>query len=196
MADGPFGLPMDDEAQGLQVEAIGEPGQRRFRLMAVVDGETYIVWMEKQQLQALGIALEQMLDQLPDRGPELGGSSPPLTYDNQTRHQFRVGRMELGYDDRRNRLVIVAHDLEERGAGGGIEEPQAAFSCRISRAQARDLSITASSVVAAGRPRCTMCGSPMGPGHHVCPHQNGHLPLSLSETDLDGDDDENGDDEE
>jgi len=190
MADGPFGLPMDDEAEGLKVEAIGEPGQRRFRLMAVVDGETHIVWMEKQQLQALGIALEQMLDQLPDRGPDLGGSSPPLDYDNQSRHQFRVGRMELGYDDRRNRLVIVAHDLEERGAGGGIEEPQAAFSCRISRSQARDLSATAASVVSAGRPRCTMCGSPMGPGNHVCPHQNGHLPLSLHETDMDDEDDD------
>ena len=62
----------DLEAQRLRVEAIGEPGQRRFRLLALMDGETYIVWMEKQQLQALGLALEQMLEQLPSSGPDLG----------------------------------------------------------------------------------------------------------------------------
>ena len=59
----------DLDAQRLRVEAIGEPGQRRFRFMAVVGGDTFIIWMEKQQLQALGLALEQMLEQLPDRGP-------------------------------------------------------------------------------------------------------------------------------
>ena len=191
MAADPFGSRLDDEAQGLVVEAIGEPGQRRFRFMAIVDGDTHIVWMEKQQLQALGMALDQLLDQLPDRGPELGGSFPPMTFDTQTLHQFRVGRMELGYDDRRNRLVIVAHDIET----DGDDEIVPPFSCRITRAQARDLSVNAAVVVSAGRPRCTMCGSPMGPGNHVCPHQNGHLPISFTDLDLDDEDDDDDDDD-
>ncbi len=172
----------DIDAQRLRVEAVGEPGQRRFRLLALVDGNTHIVWMEKQQLQALGLALEQMLDQLPDRGPELDGPQLPLEFDLQTRRQFRVGRMELGYDESRNRLVIVAHDIAEDDDDG---EPS--FNCRVTRSQARELSSDAAVVVAAGRPRCTMCGSPMGPGPHVCPQQNGHLPLSLAETDTEVD---------
>ena len=59
----------DLDAERIQVEAIGEPGDRRFRLLAIVNGQTYAVWMEKQQVHALGLALEQMLARLPDAGP-------------------------------------------------------------------------------------------------------------------------------
>ena len=61
----------DLDAERIQVEAIGEPGDRRFRLLAIVNGQTYAVWMEKQQVHALGLALEQMLARLPDAGPVL-----------------------------------------------------------------------------------------------------------------------------
>lgn len=157
----------DLDAERIQIEAIGQPGERRFRLLAIVKGQTYAIWMEKQQVQALGLALEQMLDRLPD-DPIL--SSPPslMEFDRDTRKQFRVGRMELGYDDDEDRLVIVAHDIN------GPEEGEATFACRITREQGRELSAEAAAVVAAGRPRCTMCGEPMGPGPHVCPQQNGH----------------------
>ncbi|MDQ3542121.1 MAG: DUF3090 domain-containing protein, partial [Chloroflexota bacterium] len=60
--------------------------------------------------------------------------------------------------------------------------------CRVSREQARELSVDAVSVVSAGRPRCTMCGAPMGPGLHVCPQQNGHLPRALADLVLEDDD--------
>jgi uncharacterized repeat protein (TIGR03847 family) len=176
----------DLDAQRLRVEAVGEPGQRRFRLMTIIDGETSIVWMEKQQLQALGLALDQMLDQLPDRGPDLGAADVPLDFDTETRRQFRVGRMELGYDERRDRLVIVAHDLN----GDDDDDDAPSLSCRLTRAQARELSVDAGTVVAAGRPRCTMCGAPMGPGRHVCPQQNGHLPMALADLGDEDDDDE------
>ena len=194
MAEEPFAFRSgsDMEAQRLRAEAIGEPGQRRFRLMAVVDGETYVVWMEKQQLQALGLALEQMLEQLPDNGPDLEPSGAPVPFDTETRRQFRAGRMELGYDERRDRLVIVAHDINEDGEDDeedvddiGREPTQPSFGCRLTRAQARDVSAEAAAVVAAGRPRCTMCGAPMGPGPHVCPQQNGHFPQGLNDAEAD-----------
>lgn len=176
----------DLDAQRLRVEALGAPGQRRFRLLAVVGGNTFVIWMEKQQLQALGLALEQMLEQLPDRGPELGTTSPPVEFDVDTRRQFRAGRMELGYDERQDRLVVVAHDLnDEAELEEGSDESEATFACRLTREQAREVSADAAAVVAAGRPRCTMCGAPMGPGHHVCPQQNGHFPLAVSDTEPD-----------
>lgn len=159
----------DLDAERIQVEAIGQPGERRFRLLAIVNGQTYAIWMEKQQVSALGMALEQMLERLPDAGP-VDRAAPGLTeFDRETRKQFRVGRMELGYDEGDDRLVIVAHDLNSP------DDADAAFACRMTRDQARDLSAEASAVVAAGRPRCTMCGEPMGPGPHVCPQQNGHF---------------------
>jgi uncharacterized repeat protein (TIGR03847 family) len=159
----------DLDAERIQVEALGEPGERRFRLLAIVNGQTYAVWMEKQQVQALGLALEQMLERLPDAGPVLADPPGLAEFDRETRKQFRVGRMELGYDDDADRIVIVAHDLNSQ------DESDAAFACRMTRSQARDLSAESAAVVAAGRPRCTMCGEPMGPGPHVCPEQNGHF---------------------
>ena len=75
----------DLDAERIQVEAIGEPGQRRFRLLAIVNGQTYAVWMEKQQVQALGLALEQMIERLPDVGPILASASSLTEFDRETR---------------------------------------------------------------------------------------------------------------
>ncbi|MGC4192205.1 MAG: DUF3090 family protein [Thermomicrobiales bacterium] len=161
------------DAQRVRVDALGEPGNRRFRFSAVIDGETFIVWMEKQQLQALGLAVEQMLEQLPESGGFVDHDSLPLGFDDATRSQFRVGRMELGFDPVADRIVISAHDLQ-------AEETLPSLSVRISRSQALELSTDAAMVVSAGRPRCPMCGELYDPKtHHVCPEQNGHLPLSL-----------------
>jgi uncharacterized repeat protein (TIGR03847 family) len=173
MADVPFENRQQGDAQRAQAEAIGEPGQRRFRLLAIVDGQTYIVWMEKQQLDALGRALEQVLDQLPERAPELLPSADPVEFDLDTRLQFRVGRMELGFDEERDRLVVIAHDIE------GEPSSDPSLMCRLTRSQARDLSGEAAAVVAAGRPRCVLCGQPIGAEPHACPQQNGHLPDEL-----------------
>ncbi|MGH2535641.1 MAG: DUF3090 family protein [Thermomicrobiales bacterium] len=170
MADQPFDVRTDGDAQRIGAEALGEPGQRRFRILAIIDGETHIVWMEKQQVQALGLALEQVLEQLADEGPELSEPNAPLQFDPNTRSQFRAGRMELGFDEQRDRLVIIAHDVED-------ESDTPRFTCRISREQAREFSAEAAAVVAAGRPRCPLCGASMDPGHHACPQQNGHFPL-------------------
>lgn len=184
MGQNPFDNPLgaDLEAQGLRAEAVGEPGQRRFRLLAVIDGQTTIVWMEKQQLQALGLAMEQLVEDLPDRGPEVAPAVLPVSFDPNTRRQFRAGRMELGYDERRDRMVIVAHDINEEVED---EEAMSSFGCRLSREQARELSADVAAVVAAGRPRCTMCGAPMGPDPHVCPQQNGHYAHALEDTEPD-----------
>lgn len=190
MGQDPFDAGFGLAAERLRVEALGEPGQRRFRLLAIVGSETHVIWMEKQQLQALGLAIEQVLEQLTPHGPDLDMAAPPIEFDLQTRHQFRAGRLELGYDEGHDRLVIIAHDVEQE-----LEQPEealaSAFSCRFTRAQARELSAEAAAVVAAGRPRCSMCGAPMGPGPHVCPQQNGHLPHELeSGSEAESDDEE------
>ncbi|MDQ3043646.1 MAG: DUF3090 domain-containing protein [Chloroflexota bacterium] len=178
MADDPFGALYGRDAQRVRAEALGEPGQRRFRLLVLVDGATYIGWMEKQQLQALGLALDQLLEHLPDTGPELDLADSPLPFDGDTRLQFRIGRMELGYDERGDRIVVIGHELEKDD-----EEQSPSLACRLTRGQVRALIEEAAAVAAAGRPRCTMCGAPMSAERHTCPQQNGHLPLVYDETD-------------
>ena len=165
------------DAQRVRVEALGEPGQRRFRFLALIEGETFVSWMEKQQMQALGLAIEQMLEQFPDTGPDLGDPDPPIEFDEATRHQFRVGRMELALDADTDRVVLSAYDIQE----GEEEEGDPTLAVRISKAQARTVSVDAQALVASGRPLCPMCGSPIDTRPHVCPQQNGHLPLTLDD---------------
>lgn len=151
------------------VEALGEPGQRRFRLLVSTGSETTVLWMEKLQVDALGRALEQLLEQLPsvDDLDEVLGAEPQ--FDLGSDRQFRVGKLEIGYDEVRDRIVVIAYDIEESETFG----PSAV--CRLSRLQAAEVADEAARVVAAGRPRCVMCGMPMGPGPHACANQNGHL---------------------
>jgi uncharacterized repeat protein (TIGR03847 family) len=186
MAD-PFNrFPSDSGADArIQVEALGEPGRRRFRLLAYVLGETHILWMEKQQVQALGMAIEQMLEQLPESESPIGSVyTAPGQFDESTRHQFRVGRLELGFDMAADRIVISAHDVRDEEDEADPAIAPASVALRITRGEAKHLSEEAAVVVAAGRPRCTMCGSPMEPEGHVCPEQNGHLPFVLDESEL------------
>ncbi|HEU0165995.1 MAG TPA: DUF3090 family protein, partial [Thermomicrobiales bacterium] len=141
------------DADRVRVDALGEPGQRRFRMLASVAGETHIIWMEKQQMQALGLAIEQMLEQLPDRAETFEVPTLPIEFDDDTRSQFRVGRMELGFDLATDRIIIGTHDVQQEES-----EQQPSLSVRITRRQVIELSTDAASVVAAGRPRCPMCG--------------------------------------
>ncbi len=181
MAEEPFepGAGSDIDAQRLRVEAVGEPGQRRFRLLAIVDGDTHIVWMEKQQMQALGMAVEQLLEQVPHSDIPLVDDSAAVEFDQDTTNQFRVGRIELGYDASSERVVINAYDLQQED-----EEEAASLVLRLNLRQSAELSTDAAVIVAAGRPLCPMCGQPMDATGHVCPQQNGHLPISLEGDDL------------
>jgi uncharacterized repeat protein (TIGR03847 family) len=181
MADVLFdsGNKRDADVQRVQVEALGEPGQRRFRMMALIDGETYIVWMEKQQLQALGLAIEQLLEQVPDADESLEDSGSITEFDDNTTNQFRVGRIELGYDTVSERVVVSAYDLQQED-----DEDAANLVLRLNLWQSAELSTDAATVVSAGRPRCPLCGNPVERDGHVCPQQNGHLPISLDESDL------------
>jgi uncharacterized repeat protein (TIGR03847 family) len=163
------------EVQRLRAEALGEPGQRRFRLIVSVNDETWIIWMEKQQMQALGMAIGQILQQVPSSGPDLDSGAAPGGFDENTNNQFRLGRVELGFEESSDRIVIHAFDVQDDDSGPGL-------NMRLSRGQSRDLIRDAASLAAAGRPMCPMCGQPMDADGHVCPEQNGHLPLPIDDT--------------
>lgn len=158
------------DIEGAIAEAIGEPGQRRFRIIATAGGQTTIMWMEKQQLDALARAIDQILLKI---GEEFQQSettnAPALDFDLKTRQQFRVGKLEIGFDQERDRLLIIGYDIES------ADEAGPSLAAYLTRDLARQLSAEAAAVVAAGRPRCVLCGLPMGPGPHACAHQNGHL---------------------
>jgi uncharacterized repeat protein (TIGR03847 family) len=158
----------------LEAEAIGQPGQRRFRIIGGVGNDVVSLWMEKEQLQALGLAIEQLVMQLRDAqivvqdveaqaAPSIGDVAP-------TTPEYLVSKMAIGYDDERNLVALFAHDVEQE------DDDEPIFAGRAALSTAKALAGQIAEVVAAGRPRCPRCGAPIGPEGHVCPHSNGHLP--------------------
>ena len=49
----------------LEADALGEPGQRTFCLLAAGKEGSAALWLEKEELQALGVAIDQLLARSP-----------------------------------------------------------------------------------------------------------------------------------
>jgi uncharacterized repeat protein (TIGR03847 family) len=178
MADDSFEQRLKPAAERIDAEAIGEPGSRRFRILAIVDSETHIIWLEKEQLRRLSDALIQVLAALPETEAAIEESSA-LPFATNSRSQFRAGRMELGYEEPTGRILLVVHDIEAES------DETAAFVCSVSRGQAATLAANSEAVIAAGRPICPLCGQPMSGEDHACVKQNGHFPHHLDEVEPD-----------
>ena len=82
----------------IDAESIGTPGQRTFRVRILRGGDSASLWVEKQQLGALGEAIPRLLEQLktPDQHRREDLESIGLFPDDPT-IEFKVGRLALGY---------------------------------------------------------------------------------------------------
>ena len=160
----------------LNVGALGVPGQRTFYLFAGKDASWVRIWLEKEQLQSIATAFEQLLASLPDEepltGPDLSllsASDPP----EPPNSEFRIGRIALGYSVARDMVVLVVHREDQE------EEQRPAFQFWASKPQMHALSQRIKEVCAAGRPACPLCGGPVDPQGHACPKANGHRSISI-----------------
>lgn len=156
-------------ASSVDAEAIGEPGQRRFRLVVISGTQRASIWMEKQQLSSIGEWFQEMCERLdnerPNVEPDVEAAPVPLNFDLD----FRARQLGLGYQEEDDIFVFHAFDL-----AADLSDPLPTFRCLLSRGQARVLARTIERAVAGGRPICPLCESPMDPGGHVCPRSNGH----------------------
>ena len=86
---------------------------------------------------------------------------------------MRSGTLELGYDRTRDGFTLVARELES-------PLPLDAVALLADRRQIEGIHDEIDTIVAASRPRCVLCGTPLTGEPHFCPPSNGHA--SLSET--------------
>jgi len=167
-----------DPVDRIGVAAVGEPGRRRFFLLATGSGRTLTLACEKSQIQALVLRLNQMLEAQQIERPESSEASSL----EPGEPEWQIGEMGLGYHEARQMFVLVA---SEAAAGGeasesGEKEPDRdAPSVRfwLSHQQVAAFSRQAESVLTAGRPLCPRCGLPMDPSGHPCPVMNGARPI-------------------
>ncbi len=154
----------------VDVEAIGEPGRRTFRLLVERGANTASVWVEKEQLQALAVLIEQHVARLSRRSVRQEQALLTLgpRFPSHPSIDFKAGRIAVGYDERHGRFVLRADDAQEG------EESARPFTCSVDPGQVRALCAKIADIVAAGRPRCPLCGAPIEETH-VCPLANGHV---------------------
>jgi len=163
---------------------VGEPGSRTFFLQAR-DGDRLVsVVLEKVQVAVLADRLNDLLDELGQRGIALvepEASAPdgaPL--DEPLREAFRAGTLTLGWDSDDGVVLVEAlavRDEDEDDEGDDPspddEEGPDLLRVRLSPAAARTFVERAVRVVGSGRPPCPLCGQPLDPMGHICPRRNG-----------------------
>ena len=157
----------------LSSEALGEPGQRTFRVLVGSGDSSAIIWLEKEQLFQLAMAINQLLFTVSegeegDEVPMDDSATPAATH-----LEFKLGKLVLGHDSRHRKFIIDAHDEESAD--------EAAPTVRVwgDLAQIKSFADEALRVCAAGRPLCPLCGAPMDQSGHVCPRSNGHHEADL-----------------
>jgi uncharacterized repeat protein (TIGR03847 family) len=168
-----FGL-----ARGIDTQTFGQPGQRTFRLRIVgSDGETASMWLEKEQLQALSLALKQMLGQLEydSEPPPADAGEFPISAD----HDFRVGRMGMGFSPSDRTVALYLYEV------GLEDDDEPTLRVHITQEHCASLGVQLDEIIAGGRPICPLCGLSIDPGGHVCVRTNGHSKQPIPEEDHD-----------
>jgi uncharacterized repeat protein (TIGR03847 family) len=168
--------PVHDFGSALAVdaEAIGKPGQRRFRLLVLSGGGAASIWMEKEQLSGIGVWVGEVLARLEPARRETEPDVEPLPFPPEFLVEFRAAQLALGYVEDNDVFMIQAFEAPIESEG---QRPT--FRCFLSRAQARSLAAKIGRVIAAGRPLCPLCDLPMDPEGHRCIRGNGHRPTRI-----------------
>src|SRR3972149_5614538 len=150
--------------------AAGPPGGRVFYLQAKHGLETLTLVCEKQQIEALAIGIEQFLEELQKKHPDLPQATDyyeryKMALEEPVEPAFRVGQMGLGYDEENDLLVLVAQAIVTEEMN-----PEDASAARFwtPRSQLRAVSRYSLEVVRQGRPICGNCGQPIDPDGHFC----------------------------
>ena len=157
-------------------EAVGVPGQRRFRLKLMnAEGRSAALWLEKEQLSALGEAIESVLagEGFQPRSRAEDRPEPPV-FPLRSNVEYQIGQMSMGLY--REESTIVVSTMPVQGADVSDDDDNDGISFAIAYDDAHFLREEIVRVVAAGRPPCPLCGGPLDASGHICPKRNGHHP--------------------
>ena len=163
----------------IKPEALGEPGKRTFRVLVDDASGSALIWLEKEQLFQLAMAITRLQAILPSSGDSPAQTASEAAEGPVARLEFAVGKMVLGHEGNSDRFVIDAYDA-------GIEEgEEAGPTVRLwgVRGQLKSFAAEALKVCAAGRPICPLCAEPIDSTGHKCARVNGHDVRPLTQDD-------------
>ncbi|HEU5229959.1 MAG TPA: DUF3090 family protein [Ktedonobacteraceae bacterium] len=171
----------------LGADAVGQPGQRRFRLFVQAARGSAIIWMEKEQLNTLSMMIDRVLAQVTEgqilrveaRADGESGPVPiPADFPSTPSYEFQVGQIKLSFDEREAIFsldvtplsIIMKPDTEPQL----VMREEDTISFVFTQQNALQLSHSITAVVVSGRPVCPLCHTPLDGGPHACVKQNGH----------------------
>lgn len=152
-------------------ESLGEPGQRTFRIVVFGEGNSAIVWLEKEQLFQLALAIRQFIassDESDDSQLSPTVISDTLTF---VKLDFKAAKMAMRYDVQAGVFLIDAYSPDD-----DIEDITT-LRVWIDTDIATGFSNEAMRICASGRPLCLLCGDPIDPTGHPCAKVNGHVTI-------------------
>ncbi len=155
----------------VEAEAIGQPGQRTFRLCVRVGNQYASLWMEKESVAALGRSFSALLaERSTQRGRPPGPVEAVGNFPQTAQVDLQVARLGLDWDPDPEHIIVIADDAT------AVEDDAPAFRMAVSRSLALRCVKQFQDVVTAGRPTCPLCHEALEyPGQpHFCPRSNGH----------------------
>jgi uncharacterized repeat protein (TIGR03847 family) len=172
-----------DRPERFVAGTVGEPGNRTFFLQARDGSRVVSVVLEKVQVAVLADRLNQLLDELEQRGIAASSAAArpdggPL--DEPVVEAFRAGTLTLGWDGDTDSILVEAREQtgdddeeDDEAEDDDVDGPDL-FRVQLEATAARAFVERAVSIVSAGRPPCPLCGQPLDPQGHICPRRNGH----------------------
>jgi uncharacterized repeat protein (TIGR03847 family) len=180
------------KVSNLTAGAVGQPGARVFYLQAQKHSDLLSMIAEKEQIRALCLHIDNVIDELERRG-----INRPAEADEPTDAElhlrgplnplFRIGQLSMAYDSADDLLVIevgefLTSETEEEvdPLFQSAEEPLKSPVPRLvrlsaTRAQMKGMSRHAMDIiVTGGRPICPQCLQSMDSEGHLCVKKNGH----------------------
>ncbi len=154
------------ELKDLIAESEGQPGNRTFKIIAFSTTGSAILWIEKEQLYQIAIAIKQLFASL--KQPNIGGNNVWSGEEFNRNIEFKAGSLKLWYDNSTDRIVIDSTDISPDS------EFDTTLRIWVTGDQAQKFAEGSLNVCASGRPVCLLCSEPIENGIHTCPKSNGH----------------------
>jgi len=155
-------------AQHLEAQSTGKQGQRTFYVRILREaGQWASLKLEKEHLLGMRVGKHELLTQARLEGKlEVAGVvyfPPTPDYD------FPAGRLGIGFSTADGRIVFEVRQLETEG-----DQDTIVIRARFTPDQGASLAVQIDKIIAAGRPICSLCKTPIDPEGHMCTKSNGH----------------------
>lgn len=168
-----------DQPDRFIVGTIGAPGEREFYFQIRQKSMIVSLATEKSQAAALAERITTIIREIKKSAPLSGVNAGPL--DDQPLElpldsEFVVGAIGIAFDPSLLEIEISfrAEDADSLGDEADDDDSGPVVEIHLDLSMALAFAQRTLSLVAAGRPLCPFCISPIDPRGHLCPRANGY----------------------